>query len=495
MTDLIPITFDKSHLTTIGTRLYSESLDLIRELVANAYDADASWAKITLLEESLIVEDNGSGMDKEGLKQYFTIGSPLKRLQKLTPKYGRQLIGEFGIGKFAVLALCDRFELFTRKNGFAATVIFDKKDFQQKTDWQIPIIIHQGDYKRSGTRVTLINLKRKIGLEELERKLKSQLPLTEKNFAVFLNDLKLTPKYIPGRKFRLQKPTPFGTIVGEIIISSLGLPKEEIGIAIKVKGVTVKREFFGLENSHEIGAKRITGEVCADFLPLTAGRDNFLQDSPQYQAFQKALTKKAKEVTKELTKMKKRRLDQKANQALSDALLKVRQALKKNQDILFTHDLPLFSANTEKTSQLAKAVGSGIFSQRLSKKKRAQAKSAKLPGEISRQIPRQTRKRVKTVLKDTDRLVKRIRIGGTSLVCALTHLGEEEIESFVEGGVIFINRDHPLFLKTQKNEELASFYLTRLLTQEVALLANPQNAAKAFAWQSRLLTDALIEKK
>ena len=29
----IPITFDKSHLTTIGTRLYAESLDLVRELV------------------------------------------------------------------------------------------------------------------------------------------------------------------------------------------------------------------------------------------------------------------------------------------------------------------------------------------------------------------------------------------------------------------------------------------------------------------------------
>lgn len=37
----IPITFDKSHLTTIGTRLYAESLDLVRELVANAYDADS----------------------------------------------------------------------------------------------------------------------------------------------------------------------------------------------------------------------------------------------------------------------------------------------------------------------------------------------------------------------------------------------------------------------------------------------------------------------
>lgn len=59
----IPITFDKSHLATIGSRLYSESLDLIRELVANAYDADATKVKITTIEDGLVVEDNGEGMD------------------------------------------------------------------------------------------------------------------------------------------------------------------------------------------------------------------------------------------------------------------------------------------------------------------------------------------------------------------------------------------------------------------------------------------------
>lgn len=476
----IPITFDKSHLTTIGVRLYAESLDLVREMVANAYDADATKVKITLLENDLIVEDNGLGMDKEDLKQYFTIGSALKKLQQFTSKFKRRMIGEFGIGKFAVLALCDRFELFTKKNSFAGTVIFDKNDFEQREKWQVPIIEHKGDYKRSGTKVTLVDLKRRVGIEELERKLKSQLPLTEKNFAVFLNGVRLSPKYIPGRRFRLKKPTKFGTIYGEIIISSLALPRELIGAAIKVKGVSVRRDSFGLQHSHEVGGKRITGEIRADFLPLTAGRDNFIKESVEYKEFEKVITKKAKEIAKELKNMRKRRIDRKTNRALSDALLRVRQALKKNRDIFLTHDLPLFSAETEKAKKLAKAVGAGIFSQRLAKRKGAMAKTSKLPGNVSRKLSRKVRGRVKTVLKDTDRLVKKIRIGGASIVCSLAHLGKEEVESFVEGGVIFINRDHPLFIKTAKKEELACFYLVRLVTQEIALLAKPSDAQKAF---------------
>jgi hypothetical protein len=40
--EYLPVTVDKSHLITIGERLYSESIELIRELVNNAYDADAA---------------------------------------------------------------------------------------------------------------------------------------------------------------------------------------------------------------------------------------------------------------------------------------------------------------------------------------------------------------------------------------------------------------------------------------------------------------------
>jgi hypothetical protein len=40
----IPVTVDKSHLITIGEKLYAESIELIRELVNNAYDADATEA-------------------------------------------------------------------------------------------------------------------------------------------------------------------------------------------------------------------------------------------------------------------------------------------------------------------------------------------------------------------------------------------------------------------------------------------------------------------
>jgi len=50
----IEVTVDKSHIVTIGERLYGESIELIRELINNSYDADATEVKVTIKEDEII---------------------------------------------------------------------------------------------------------------------------------------------------------------------------------------------------------------------------------------------------------------------------------------------------------------------------------------------------------------------------------------------------------------------------------------------------------
>lgn len=493
----IPVVFDKSHLSVLGGRLYSQSLDLVRELVANAWDADSKKVKISLFDKSLVVEDDGAGMDQVDLRQYFTIGSNYKKTNPLTDKFKRVRIGEFGIGKFAPLALCDRFELYTKKNDFAATVIFDKNDFEASARWEVPVIVHKSTGSANGTKVTLTNLKMPINPIELERRLRQQLPLREKDFEVYIDSVRLAPRFLPGRKFIVREKTAFGPVSGQIIISALLLPKEEKGIAVRVKGMMVKRLWFGLDKTHEGFSSRITGEINADFLTLTSGRDNFIKSSKEYNEFVKIMAKKAKKISLELRKRRRLIKDKKESRALSEALQNIRRALKKNADIFLLNDLPLFKkeSESEKSELLRKAVAEGVAAVNLgSSKVTSGAKKAKvghLKGEITRKMSKEVRNRVKTVLRDRERLVKRIKIGGSHIVCSFTSLGEEEIESFNEGGVVFINRDHPLFLYAASDERSMKWHLARLITQEIALLAKPASAYQAFEWQSRLLKDAL----
>ena len=74
----LEVTVDKRHIVSIGERLYTESVELLRELVNNAYDADASEVRVEITSEKIVVSDNGLGMDLDGLKQYFIIGSTVQ---------------------------------------------------------------------------------------------------------------------------------------------------------------------------------------------------------------------------------------------------------------------------------------------------------------------------------------------------------------------------------------------------------------------------------
>lgn len=495
--DFIPIQFDKSHLSTIGGRLYSQSLDLIRELVANAYDADATSVDITISDDSITVEDNGSGMDKNGLRQYFTIGSGFKRDNPISPVYKRVRIGEFGIGKFAVLSICDRFEIFTRSGNYAATLIFDRQDFENRSDWNIPLIEHEiGKNHERGTRVSLFKVKKPISMLDLERHLINIFPLTDKNFSIFINGNKLQSKYIPGERFRIKEETRFGLIKGEIIISSLILTKELIGVGIRVKGILIRRENFGSESLHSFSSRRLTGEINADFLQITASRDEFIRDTDEFREFEKVVAHRLKKVIRQLEKSAESYQDKKAEKILSDALLTIREAIRKNTDILLLDSLPLFSRKKAKSLEAERIKNSVIGTALSSPSSVISDKSVKddLKSALKTVKPK-IRSRIKTLLRDDHRIVKKVRIGGSEFLVSFAHLGDEEKESFTEGGIIFINRDHKLFKKVEKMKDLVLYHLIRLITQEIIKLTVPRNLELAYDWQGKLIRDAYLSVK
>jgi len=106
-------------LTMLGDQLIKSERIALVELIKNAYDADASWVKVTfsgfgdLFElkpgAKITIEDDGTGMSRDILENHWVKpATPIKRLDKdireTTPK-GRRVQGEKGIGRFAILKL------------------------------------------------------------------------------------------------------------------------------------------------------------------------------------------------------------------------------------------------------------------------------------------------------------------------------------------------------------------------------------------------------
>lgn len=99
-----------SRLTAILGESYSSSERALRELIDNAWDAEATEVHVTLpdilSDTPIIVSDNGSGMKEQELRtDYLNIASPrLSRKGERTPNLLR-VKGRRGIGKFAGLIL------------------------------------------------------------------------------------------------------------------------------------------------------------------------------------------------------------------------------------------------------------------------------------------------------------------------------------------------------------------------------------------------------
>jgi hypothetical protein len=505
--DYLSITVDKSHIITIGERLYEQSIELIRELVNNAYDADATRVDVSLSEKEVLVSDNGEGMDRQGLAQYFSIGSEEKLRKPISPKFARNRIGQFGIGKFASLAAASRFEVTTRKGEFAAQVVFDKTLWiKNSQSWQVPLKILTPDSRiEDGTTIRLVDLKRHFRYEDVVQRIAEGVPLRSGDFSVYVNGHRVTPRRWSGNRIPVMAGTKYGIVHGEIVILPASrASKEDMGLEIKVKGVTVKRELFEMASWGK-AATRIRGEINADFLPLTSDRSGFITDSYKYRSFLKAMEKPMVEVKRAYQQLASDSDNRKVSQALKEALQRVHQALIQNPEFSPFGVIPMAERGVE-------GVGETAVQSEIEEEKTEEVTIEEIGGQGGEQgiaeplevdAPEsfqaeheRPKKEKKPSLKiaTPNAVVKKLKFGDAGVTCCLDHLGEDGPECITESTIIYINRDHPLYKRESRKKEAHILNITRLITQEVSLMKDPGNPREAYNRQSKLLRDAFKEE-
>lgn len=124
---------DDRIIARVTDGIYREPWSAFRELVSNAYDADATNVSIDCdypFFKEIRVTDNGNGMDPDIFEHLLLhIGGSSKRTSKgkdlgtasredatLSPG-GRRLIGKIGIGLFAVAQLTQQFQIISKRKG------------------------------------------------------------------------------------------------------------------------------------------------------------------------------------------------------------------------------------------------------------------------------------------------------------------------------------------------------------------------------------------
>ena len=128
-------------LQRIGNELISSETVAVIELVKNAYDADATRVLVRFQEPLEIgqgrieVMDNGHGMSLETIQTTWMEPATLfRKRQQRSAQYGRRVLGEKGIGRFAASRLANNLEVVTRRTDEAREirVLFDWSQFDDE---------------------------------------------------------------------------------------------------------------------------------------------------------------------------------------------------------------------------------------------------------------------------------------------------------------------------------------------------------------------------
>nr|VFJ89277.1 MAG: Histidine kinase-, DNA gyrase B-, and HSP90-like ATPase [Candidatus Kentron sp. LFY] len=112
--------------------LYSSPNKAVEELVSNSFDAGAENVHIILSPDlrdsdaTIVVIDDGEGMNSDGLKYHWIIGESTRRRTNGSSR--RKPIGKFGIGKLSTYVLASKLTHICKSGGiyYAATMDYTK---------------------------------------------------------------------------------------------------------------------------------------------------------------------------------------------------------------------------------------------------------------------------------------------------------------------------------------------------------------------------------
>ena len=182
--------FDVNTFRLLGRELITDRITALFELMKNSYDANSENVVVEFfnvgdekyIDSKIIIKDNGDGMTFKELKNgWMVVGTNYKRIKKITDKpYYRKIIGEKGIGRFAVDKLGSKLTLKTKPLGSSVWFVLevDWKKYEKLaektkekyfTDIPNRMWYENSEKSTKGTELIITNVNELWTLEDIKR--------------------------------------------------------------------------------------------------------------------------------------------------------------------------------------------------------------------------------------------------------------------------------------------------------------------------------------
>lgn len=285
-----------SFFKEFATKTWVSPTEIVKELVENAFDEDATKVIVTILSNGGIAIEDDAGMDQNGVEKFLLLGSPHKKVESISPKLKRIRTGRYGTGRLSFLTSFESLKVRTRRGSYSKSFMIDGNVLDNLFTGNANLQeIREPGLLREGTELVMTGSKVETDMVKLAKEIRKLAILRQPMFEVFIKsaetfnewDLtgaqKILAPDIQGH--RIPVNLDGGRITGEIVIARRPLSDEERGIAVMVGNHIVTRSSFGFDT--KLG--RVTGQVRCDTLTSRFADKSALIEDEEYVKFNQTM--------------------------------------------------------------------------------------------------------------------------------------------------------------------------------------------------------------
>jgi Histidine kinase-, DNA gyrase B-, and HSP90-like ATPase len=276
-----------SFFKEFATKTWVAPTEIVKELVENAFDEDATRVLVTVLSNGSMAIEDDAGMDQNGMEKFLLLGSPHKRIESISPKLKRIRTGRYGTGRLSFLTSFESMRIRTKRNNFAKAIVINAGVLEKLYTGNAKIDeVKEPVLKRDGTEIFITGAKTHLDIFKIMKEIRKLAVLRQPIFEVHIKSAEKFKEWnfdgaqiirapeIQGH--RIPVNIDDGRITGEIIIARRPLSDDERGIAIMVGNHIVMRSNFGFDTK----LNRVTGSVRCDSLTTRfADKSAIIEDS------------------------------------------------------------------------------------------------------------------------------------------------------------------------------------------------------------------------
>jgi Histidine kinase-, DNA gyrase B-, and HSP90-like ATPase len=281
-----------SFFKEFATKTWVSPIEIVKELVENAFDEDATKVLVTVLNNGSIVIEDDAGMDENGMEKFLLLGSPHKRTEAISPRLKRIRTGRYGTGRLSFLTSFDTMRIRTRRKNFTKALVINTGVLERLYTGNAKLDdLKEPPLKRDGTELVMTGAKTQLDLFKITKEIRRLAVLRQPLFEVYIKTAEKFKEWnfdgsqiikapdIQGHRIPVNLDT--GKITGEIIIARRPLSDDERGIAVMVGNHIVMRSNFGFDTK----LNRVTGFVRCDSLTTRFADKSAIIEDGEYTKF------------------------------------------------------------------------------------------------------------------------------------------------------------------------------------------------------------------